>query len=69
MPIAHLFWRQLEILGSTMASDGEFRAALAAVVRNGLRPVIDRVVALDEVPEALAALERGDQFGKIVVTR
>jgi hypothetical protein len=30
---------------------------------------VDREVALDEVPDALAALERGEQFGKIVVTR
>jgi len=69
VPIAHLFWRQLEILGSTMASDGEFRAALAGVEANGLTPVVDRTVALHEVPAALASLERGEQFGKIVVTR
>jgi NADPH:quinone reductase-like Zn-dependent oxidoreductase len=69
VPIPHLFWRQLEVLGSTMASDGEFRQALQAVVANGLRPVIDREVPLEDVPAALAALARGEQFGKIVVTR
>ena len=69
VPVPHLFWRQLEVLGSTMASDGEFRQALDAVVRNDIRPVIDREVPLDGVPEALQALARGDQFGKIVVTR
>jgi NADPH:quinone reductase-like Zn-dependent oxidoreductase len=69
VPITHLFWRQFEVLGSTLASDGEFRAALAAVVANGLEPVIDRTVALEDVPAALLALDRGEQFGKIVVTR
>jgi NADPH:quinone reductase-like Zn-dependent oxidoreductase len=69
VPIAHLFWRQLEVLGSTMATDAEFAAALAFVVRENLRPVVDREVALEEAPAALLALERGEQFGKIVVTR
>jgi hypothetical protein len=33
------------------------------------RAVVDRVVPLAGVPEALLALERGEQFGKIVVSR
>jgi NADPH:quinone reductase-like Zn-dependent oxidoreductase len=69
VPIGHLFWRQLEVLGSTMASDGEFRRALDAVVANGLSPLIDRVVALDQAPDALRWLASGAQFGKIVVAR
>jgi NADPH:quinone reductase-like Zn-dependent oxidoreductase len=67
--ITHLFWRQFEVLGSTLSSDGEFRAALAAVVANGIEPVIDRAVALEDGAAALLALDRGVQFGKIVVTR
>jgi len=69
VPIAHLFWRQLELLGSTMASDGEFRDALDAVVANGLEPAIDSTIALEDVPAALLRLERGEQFGKVVVSR
>jgi NADPH2:quinone reductase len=69
VPATHLFWRQLELLGSTMASDTEFRAALDAVVAGGFRAPVDRVVALEDVPAALLALERGEQFGKIVVGR
>lgn len=69
VPVAHLFWRQLEILGSTMATDAEFAAALRMVVRENLRPVIDRTVPLEEVPDALQSLERGEQFGKVVVSR
>jgi NADPH:quinone reductase-like Zn-dependent oxidoreductase len=69
VPIVHLFWRQLEVIGSSMASDGEFRRALGFVVANGLEPVIDRTVPLEGVPDALLALDRGEQFGKIVVGR
>jgi NADPH:quinone reductase-like Zn-dependent oxidoreductase len=69
VPMAHLFWRQLEVLGSTMASDGEFRAMLDALVRNDIRPVIDRTLPLEQGPAALAALEAGEQTGKIVLSR
>ena len=67
VPIVHLFWRQLEVIGTTMASDAEFRRALDLMVTAGQRAVVDRTVALADVPEALLALERGEQFGKIVV--
>jgi NADPH:quinone reductase-like Zn-dependent oxidoreductase len=33
-----------------------------------LRPVIDGVFGLSEVPEALARLQRGQARGKIVIT-
>jgi NADPH-dependent curcumin reductase CurA len=39
------------------------------MVSSGQRAVVDRAVALEDVPEALLALERGEQFGKIVVSR
>ena len=32
VPIVHLFWRQLEIIGTTMATDAEFRRALDLMV-------------------------------------
>ncbi len=69
VPIVHLFWRQLELIGTTMASDDEFRRALDLMVAAGQRAVVDRTVALEDVPAALLALERGEQFGKIVVGR
>jgi NADPH:quinone reductase-like Zn-dependent oxidoreductase len=40
---------------------------VAAVDRTGLKPVIDRRYALDELPAALDHLERGP-FGKVVLT-
>jgi NADPH:quinone reductase-like Zn-dependent oxidoreductase len=62
-----VFWKGLSILGSTMASDADFDAMLAFLVDHDIRPVIDHVVPLDQVPEALAALEAGGTFGKIAV--
>jgi NADPH:quinone reductase-like Zn-dependent oxidoreductase len=41
---------------------------MKALVFNGtLRPVIDRVMPLDQGRDAMAILERGEQFGKIVL--
>ncbi|CAA9370736.1 MAG: Alcohol dehydrogenase [uncultured Gemmatimonadetes bacterium] len=62
-----LFWKQLEIIGTTMASRSEFEEMLRAVVTGGLRPVVDSVMPLDQAREAHERLEAGGQFGKIVL--
>jgi NADPH:quinone reductase-like Zn-dependent oxidoreductase len=62
-----IYWKQISILGSTMASDREFRALLQAVAAGRLTPRIDRVMPLSQAPEAYRLLEEGRQFGKIVL--
>jgi len=62
-----LFWRQLEIIGSTMASRSELETVLRLVWDGKLKPVVDRVLPLSSAKEAHEALERGEQFGKIVL--
>ena len=62
-----LFWKQLEIIGTTMASRGEFEDMLRAVLTGGLRPVVDSVMKLDQAREAHERLEAGGQFGKIIL--
>jgi len=66
-PLAVLYWNQLTILGSTMGSHEDFRLMVSAVAAAGLKPVIDRIVPLDDGPAAQARMESGDQFGKIVL--
>ena len=63
-----LFWRQLELIGSTMASKREFEEAMALVFDGSLAPVIDVVWPLERARDAHERLERGEQFGKIVLT-
>jgi NADPH:quinone reductase-like Zn-dependent oxidoreductase len=63
-----LFWRQLRIIGSTMASRSQFAEMLRAALRGDLVPVIDRTYPLEEARAAHERLEAGDQFGKIVLT-
>jgi NADPH:quinone reductase-like Zn-dependent oxidoreductase len=62
-----IFWKQISILGSTMASDREFRALLHAVEAGRLLPRIDRVFPLSQAADAYRLLEEGRQFGKIVL--
>jgi NADPH:quinone reductase-like Zn-dependent oxidoreductase len=67
MNLQALYWNQLSILGSTMGSDDDFRSMLSAVSAVKLKPVIDSVFTLDKVREAMAKIENGLQFGKIVL--
>lgn len=62
-----IYWKQISILGSTMASDREFRALLAAVASGRLVPRIDRVLPLSRAVEAYRLLEEGRQFGKVLL--
>ncbi len=62
-----IYWNQLTILGSTLGSDAEMRQLLRAVEANQFSPVIDSAVPLGEVRAATERMERGEQFGKIVV--
>jgi NADPH:quinone reductase-like Zn-dependent oxidoreductase len=62
-----LYWNQITVLGSTLGSSGDFAEMLAAVNVNQLRPIIDEVFPLDRVHDAMAKMEDGRQFGKIVL--
>lgn len=63
----YLFWRQLSVIGSTMASQREFEEVMKLVFMGRLKPVVDRVFPLHEAAKAHEYLERGDQFGKVVL--
>lgn len=62
-----VFWKQISILGSTMGSPREFRAMLAFVEKHAIVPVVDSVFPLAEGAKAFERMEKGEQFGKVVV--
>jgi alcohol dehydrogenase len=64
--LMQLFQQQYKIFGSFGASMRNIRDALAKMA-NGLLPVIDTEVALDDVERGLARLEGRQVFGKVVV--
>ncbi|MCB0013069.1 MAG: zinc-binding dehydrogenase [Anaerolineales bacterium] len=61
-----LFFKELEIYGSTMGNDDEFAAMVAFVAAKEIRPVIDAVYTLEQHAEAYERMRLGQQFGKIV---
>lgn len=65
--VRHVFWKQLEIIGTTMAGRAEFEAVMRLVFSGEIEPVVDTVLPLERAAEAHERLERGDQFGKIVL--
>jgi NADPH:quinone reductase-like Zn-dependent oxidoreductase len=64
--LPRLFFKQYEIIGSSMGSYGEF-AEVTNLVEHGLDVTIDTVVGLDDYPAALERLSNGEQLGKIVL--
>ena len=62
-----LFWKQLEILGTTMSNQAEFRDVMDRVFGGGLQPVVDVAWPLDRAREAHARLEAGEAFGNVVL--
>jgi NADPH:quinone reductase-like Zn-dependent oxidoreductase len=66
LALPRLFFKQLEVIGSTMGSYGEF-AAVTDLMAQGLPVSIDGTYDLHEYPTALARLEQGTQLGKLVL--
>jgi zinc-binding alcohol dehydrogenase/oxidoreductase len=60
-----LWWKQLDVLGSSMGTREDFEGAYDLVAA-GAKPVIDSVFPLGEARAAHERLEAGEQFGKIV---
>ncbi len=72
MPPADLnrvFFLQLSVVGSTMGTRDELQRLIALCDSAGVRPLIDHEVPMDRAREAFEALEHGDVFGKVVLTR
>jgi len=62
-----IFWKQLQILGTTMGTSEEFGAMVDFVNEHQIVPVIDEVFPLAEAEKAVRKMEHSTQFGKIVL--
>jgi NADPH:quinone reductase-like Zn-dependent oxidoreductase len=65
--LRHIFFRQLQVFGSTMGSHREFLDVMKCVFRGQLKPVIDRVLPLAEARRGHELIEQRAVFGKIVL--
>ncbi len=64
-----LFFKQIEIIGSTMFNHAEFLAATGLVGSGKVPVVVDSVTAFEDLPAALGRLDAGSQLGKVVIGR
>ncbi|MDX1448949.1 MAG: alcohol dehydrogenase catalytic domain-containing protein [Acidimicrobiia bacterium] len=62
-----LFFKQIEILGSTMFTHGEFAEVTSLVASGKVQPQVDQVFGFDQLPQALTRLEAGEQLGKVAL--
>jgi NADPH:quinone reductase-like Zn-dependent oxidoreductase len=62
-----LFFKQLEILGSTMFTHAEFAEVTGLITAGSVKPEVGRVFDFDQLPEALAHLDEGRQLGKVAL--
>ncbi len=62
-----LFWKQLNIFGSTMGSDNDFMEMVKFTETHKIRPLVSSVHSISRGREAFNAMERQAQTGKIVL--
>ncbi|WP_438480735.1 zinc-binding dehydrogenase [Oleiharenicola lentus] len=62
-----IFFRQLNLFGSTMGSPVDFAGMAAMVEKHQIVPVVEKVFPLTEADAALRLMESASQFGKIVL--
>ncbi len=63
-----IFSRRANVQGISVGSMQMFEAMNRAIEVNAIKPVIDKVFAFEEAPEAYRHMASGAHFGKIVIT-
>lgn len=64
----NVFMKSIRLQGIYVGSRALFEQMNKAITVNKLKPVIDRTFSFDEAREALAYMESGSHFGKIVIS-
>ncbi|GMV53449.1 MAG: alcohol dehydrogenase [Chlorobi bacterium] len=62
-----IFWKQINLLGTTMGTPRNFSSMVEFITRHQIRPIVDSVYSLDNFADAFTRMQNADQFGKIVI--
>ncbi|PWU04838.1 MAG: alcohol dehydrogenase [Bacteroidetes bacterium] len=62
-----IYWKQLNILGTTMGNNEDFQNMLGFLERKKLEPIIDKVFPMSHAEDAFKRMEKSEQFGKILL--
>lgn len=64
---AKIFWKQIDIMGSTMGNDQEFEKMVAYINKHKIVPIVAKKFGLNQCEDAARFMDEGRQFGKIVL--
>jgi NADPH:quinone reductase-like Zn-dependent oxidoreductase len=67
--LTRVFFLQLRVIGSTMGTRSELASLTELLDVSGVRPLVDRVLPMEQAADGFAAMARGDVFGKVIFTR
>lgn len=62
-----IFWKQLQILGTTLGTPTDFKNMLSFMTEHKIEPVIDKVFPLTDAQKAVEVIGNSSQFGKLVL--
>jgi NADPH:quinone reductase-like Zn-dependent oxidoreductase len=65
--LRQIFFRQVQVIGSTMGSHREFLEVMKCIFRGQLKPVVDRVLPLSDAATGHQLIEERAIFGKVVL--
>ena len=68
LTLPHLFFRHLELIGSSMANHAQFARALNWIRLGKARAHVGKVFGFEELPDALRYLDTGEQTGKVALS-
>jgi zinc-binding alcohol dehydrogenase/oxidoreductase len=63
-----IFWKQIQILGTTMGTKTDFENMLSYIDDNKTVPILDQIFSFDKANDAFKRMEASNQFGKIILT-
>lgn len=66
--LRRIFARQITIYGSTMGTRHDWEQLTQLLRAGAFKPTVDRTFPLDQAAAAQERMEKGEQFGKIVLT-
>ena len=66
--VTAILGKHVTVQGINVGARDSFEAMNRAITQNQLHPVIDRVFPFDQAREAVAYLEGGSHFGKVVIS-
>ena len=67
LTIPHLFFRQLELIGSSMGTHSQFARATEWIGSGRAQSPVGKIFDFEELPAALDYLDSGEQTGKVAI--